>query len=259
MNTISLSELALDVIKGYTELTVGSGSVSVPYFNNNTTRTRMALRVHVGKGSPSDIREELETVLVKNHVDRNTVSGEILKKLLTDNNLGIDCSAYAYYILDAESRYRGLGHINRRLKFIRSYGPLGKMMSYLRPVENCDVRTFAHDSNSRSIQIADAKPGDLVTMTDGPEGADRNHVLIVTSVVTENGVLKKLLYTHAVAYPEDGLYGTGIKYGSIEITNPAGLLTDQTWTESGTAEKAAIIVARARKSKTDIRRLKWFD
>jgi len=258
MQTTSLSELSLDVIKEYTHLKIGTGEASVPYFNNKTTRTRMALRVHIGKGNPKDIREELETVLVKNHVARDTVSGDVLKKLLVENNLGVDCSAYAYYILDAESRYRGLGHINRRLKFIHAYGPLGKLMSRLRPAENCDVRTFAHDNNSRIVKLMDTKPGDLITMTDGPEGIDRNHVLIVTSIDTENGALVKFSYTHTVAYPADGLMGTGIKTGSITITNPAGTLTEQTWSESGTSEGAATILARAQKSKTDIRRLKWF-
>ncbi|HEX7724118.1 MAG TPA: hypothetical protein VF438_00030 [Candidatus Paceibacterota bacterium] len=259
MQTISLSELALDVIKAYTHLTIGSGDTSVPYFNNKTKRTRMALRVHIGKGSPADIREELETVLLKNHIARDTVSGEVMKKLLVENNLGIDCSAYAYYILDAESRYRGLGHINRRLTFVRSQSPLGKMRSYLRPAENCDVRTLAHDKNTRMVKVTDIQPGDMITMTDGPEGPERDHVLIVSSIDTENGILKKFSYTHAIAYPADGLMGTGIKFGAVTITNSAGALTDQQWTESGTSEGAAGIVARMQKSKTDIRRLKWFD
>lgn len=258
MNTNRLSQLAFDVIDAYTHLKIGAAEASVPYFNNKTTRARMTFRVYIGKGSPRDVHEELQTVMVKHHIATDGVTSEMLKKLLVDENLGIDCSAYAYYILDAESRYRGLGHINRRLRFIRSHGPLGKMMCYLRPVENCDVKTFASDFNSRSINLSDVQPGDLVVMTDGPEGPERNHILVVTSAQRTEAGMMKIDYTHAVAYPEDGRFGTGIKSGTIEVASPDKPITEQAWSESGSVEGAATILARARKSKIEIHRLKWF-
>lgn len=267
METKSLSDQALSVAQEYARLTVGTAASPIPYFNNRVMRRRMTLRTYVGKGSPRDIREEVETLLVKQHVSREAVTDSILQKLLVDNNLGIDCSGFVYYMMDAECLKRGHGHLNRRLKFLRSKGPIGKMMSYLRPAENTDVKTFASDANTRSIEVAHTKPGDLITMTDGPDGADRNHILIVTRVDYENtgggSVAKKAYYTHAIAYPEDGLYGTGVKEGVIEIVSHAGKITDQVWSEGTTLETATTdgarrIFERAQKSQTELRRLKWF-
>jgi hypothetical protein len=176
---------------------------------------------------------------------------------MVDAGLGIDCSAFAYYILDAESRARGYGHLNRRINFIKRYGPVGKMMCYLRPAENCDVKTFASDTNTRAVDLGAVKPADMVTMTDGPDGDDRNHILVITSVDYEDGQPKRLRYAHAIAYPEDGLYHTGVKEGVIDIAIPGAPLADQIWSESGSTDKAAAIFARARASRTELRRLKW--
>jgi hypothetical protein len=257
-NADRLSPLAIEVIDAYQHLKIGAAEASVPYFNNKTTRARMTFRVYIGKGSPQDVHEELQTVMIKHHIAKDAATSDMLKKMLVDENIGIDCSAYAYYILDAESRYRGLGHINRRLKFIRSNGPIGKMRAYLRPAENCDVRTLLNEMNSRPIALTDAKPGDFISMTDGPEGPERDHILVITSAQKTEADMMKIDYTHAVAYPEDGRFNTGIKFGAIEVASPDKPITEQAWTESGSAEKAATILARARRSKTDLRRLKWF-
>ena len=79
----------------------------------------------------------------------------------------------------------------------------------------------------------------------------------------ENSTPKKAYYSHAIAYPEDGLYGTGVKEGVIDIVAAAGKITDQVWNEGAapggaTPEGARRIFERAQKSKTELRRLKWF-
>lgn len=264
METKRLSEPAQQIIAGYRRMRIGTAETTVPYFNNKTVRARMSLRAYVGKGSPKDIREEAEAILVKQHISPEALTADMLSRILADSGLGVDCSAFAYYILDAESRTRGLGHMNRRLRFIRTHGPLGRMFSYLRPAENCDVKTLASDMNSRIVTVNEAKPGDLITMTDGPDGADRNHALVINEIDREggsaggkDGTPLRLRYVHAVAYPEDGRYGTGIKEGVIEVAFPDKAITDQVWSESGSNEKASIIFARAKASKTELRRMKW--
>ena len=132
-----------------------------------------------------------------------------------------------------------------------------KMLSYLRPVENCDVRTLGSDMNSRIVALSDVRPGDMITMVGGPGGDDRNHILVIREVDREDGIPRAIRYSHAVAYPEDGLYGTGIKQGAIEIAFPKEPLTKQIWTEGGSAEKARLIFERAQASVTELRRLKW--
>lgn len=257
METKTLSKDALDVIEGYKSFRVGDAVAPIPYFNNKIAGTRFGERGRVGKGSPRDISDELDIIFHHNRVDKGALTSEVLAKALCDNGLGIDCSAFAYYILDAESRARGFGSLNKRLTFINGGNPVAKMLSYLHPVKNCDVRTLASDVNSRVVPLSDAKPGDMVTMIGGTDGPNRNHILVIHEAVYEDGVPKRLAYSHSIAYPEDGRYGTGVKQGRIDIAYPSQSILDQAWSESGSFEKAARIHERAKTSQTELRRLKW--
>jgi hypothetical protein len=258
MATKTLTPQALSIIDSYLHFKIdpriNSAECSIPYFNNKTIKARAALRSVSGKGSPQEIREEVQALLIKDHVDPTTVTGEDLKRVLTDNNIGIDCSAFAYYILNAESLDLGRGSIKKRIRFSGATGLIGKIRCALRPIENFDVMTFADGRNSLAVSLKDVRPGDIVTMIDGPEGGERNHILVVHRVDyadsdAEKNAPTKIHYSHAVAYPEDGVYGTGIKQGIIEIARPEGPLAEQTWTERA-------LFARAQKSKTELRCLK---
>lgn len=257
MTTSNLSPEALSVIDRYLRFRIGEAVCSVPYFNNKTTRSRMTMRTFVGKGSPDDILDETKSLLIKQHLDPSVLTGEALKKLLTESNIGIDCSAFAYYALDAESDHAGMGPLESKLEFVNCTGILGKMRCSLRPAENCDVATFAADANSQVVSLKDAKPGDIITMTGGTDGGERDHILVVHQVDGESDAIVRIHYSHALAYPQDGIYGTGVKQGTIQITSPDKSLTDQLWIEGDTEGDSNPIYIRATKSKTELRRLKW--
>jgi hypothetical protein len=89
------------------------------------------------------------------------------------------------------------------------------------------------------------------------EGNERNHILVIHQVEYQNFIPYKIHYSHAVAYPEDGIYGTGIKQGTIEISDIHKPITEQIWIENGKQGEANRIFVRAQKSKTEVRRLKW--
>lgn len=257
MNSKTLSNQALKAIDSYRHFRIANAVTDVPYFNNKTIRARFSERTRVGKGNAADILEELKIILVKNHVNADVLADESLKKLLVENNLGIDCSALAYYVLDAENEARGHGRLNRNMTFIKGGNPIAKMLSYLRPVQNCDVKTFASDINSRVVTLKKARPGDFITILGGSDGDDRNHILVIHEIDYENDSPKTIHYSHAIAYPEDGRYGSGIKQGKIEIAFADEPLTKQVWTEEGSPEKARSIFERALASTTELRRLKW--
>lgn len=250
----------MSVIDAYKHFKVGVAVASIPYFNNKTIRRRGGLRVMVGKGSPKDIQEEVSAIAVKQHVSLNTLADESLKKFLVDNAIGIDCSAFSYYILEAESVARGQNKLNKHISYVHAHGPMSKMKAHLRPVENCGVSTLAAEANSRVVNISEVKPGDFISMLSGIEEAERNHILVIHAVDYDNEVPVKIYYSHAISYPEDGIYGSGIKQGTISITDPKLDLFNQKWTEGGNADfdpYADRIKARARSSKTELRRLKW--
>ncbi len=270
MNTKILSNRALSIIDQYRHFTVGTTTTSVPYFNNKTARSRIALRTFIGKGSPKEIFEEVESIMTRDHLPSDQLSDKTLKKILIDRNIGIDCSGFAYYILNAESQELGRGTIDKHLSFINCTSIIGKIRCSLRPIENCDVATLAHDKNSLLVPIDLIKPGDMITMagqsvTNQPTADrsieifdnERDHILVIHQIDYQNFTPFKLYYSHAVAYPEDGIYGTGIRQGTIQIADMRRPITNALWDENGRTGENNRLFIRATKSKTEVRRLKW--
>jgi hypothetical protein len=254
MNTKTLSNRAMSIIDQYEKFHIENAICSVPYFNNKTRGSRLALRAYIGKGSPEEIYDETLTIILKNRMDPKSLSDSDIKKILTDKNIGIDCSGYVYHILNAEFRERGLGTIDKHIHFTECSGVLGKIKCSLRPVENCGVKTFANNKNSKIMSIKDIQPGDLITMLDNENGV-RDHVLIIKAVDYQNFIPTKIYYSHAIAYPEDGIYGTGIKNGMIEIVDINKPITDQHWSATNNSENTMRLLDRARTSLTEIRHL----
>jgi hypothetical protein len=261
MNTRTLSKRATSVIEQYQNFRMGQAVCSVPYYNNKVNRARMALRPYIGKGSPKEIFDEIEGMLVKNKIDPNTLDSENLKKLLRESGIGIDCSGFAYYVLNAESEETGHGSISRRLHFIKCHGLVGKIRCKFRPIENCDVATLADDKNSTAIPVTQIQPGDFITMLGSADSSaldisERDHVAVIYQIDYQNMIPARLHYSHAISYPEDGLYGSGIKQGMIDILYPDKSIIDQVWREGEQTGVTNHLFAKAQKSKTDVRRLK---
>lgn len=262
MNTKVISDQSLTMINQYRNFHIDSAICSVPYYNNRVAGRRAALRVEVGKGSPKDIYEELKHIFLKNKVDTKLLTSESLKKIMVENNIGIDCSGFAYYVLNEESLSRKKGSLDRRLNFIRANNILTRFIAKFKPQTNVDVLTLADNRNSKIISIKDAQVGDIITMVGGAEGGERNHILIINQIEYQNFIPVTLHYVHAIAWPTDGEYGHGIHEGKIELTNLEKKLTEQRWIElekdSSANADENYTFSRARQSTTELRRLNWF-
>ena len=127
----------------------------------------------------------------------------------------------------------------------------------MNPVKNIDVETFASDKNSYIVALKEIQPGDMITMTKSQEESSRNHILVIHQVEYQNFVPVKIHYSHSFAYPTDGVYGTGVKQGYIEIVRPDDNVVEQRWLENGKEGEDNRIFQRALKSKTELRRLRW--
>ncbi len=230
----------------------------MPYFNNKTKARRAGLRVEVGKGSPKEIHDELKDIALINKIDLNNLDGVSTKKLLVDNNIGIDCSGFAYYVLNEESIARGKGTLDKYLYFVKASNFITRLIVKFKPQTNTDVVTLADDRNSKYILLRDVEVGDMITMVGGPEGGERNHILIINQIEYQNFVPVVLHYAHSVAWPTDGEYGHGLHKGIIEITDINKGITEQRWIELEKTGEENYTFMRALKSKTEVRRLRWF-
>jgi len=141
-------------------------------------------------------------------------------------------------------------------------GIIGKIRCLLRPVENCNVSTFANNKNSNVVKIKDVLPGDIITMIGKSEtkpmgNKNYDHILIIEKVDYENEKPKTIHYIHAISYPEDGLYGSGIKKGQIGIVNENGSIAENNWIENGRTDASNPLFSRAKISQTEIRRMNF--
>ena len=261
MNTKTLSPRGLSVINQYIHFKIGNAIAPVPYFNNKTVRARAALRVNIGKGSPKEIFEEIRDIATKENLNIDRLTNEEISSIMKKNHLGIDCSGFAYYVLNAESVEMDKGPLEKHLHFIQCHGFFGKIACAFRPVENCGVATFAHDHNSRVLPLKETQPGDIITITTkniDSNQTDRNHILVIHQVEYQNFLPITLHYSHAIFYPTDGVPGGGIKQGIIEIVDAEKSLVEARWIENSLEWKSNPLFARSQISLTELRRLRWF-
>lgn len=259
MNTKFLSDKAISIIDQYKNFKIGNAICSIPYYNNRYRGGRAKLRVENGKGSPKEIFEEVEQILLREKIDVKNISSEELKKILVLHDIGIDCSGYAYYILNTESISLGKGSIDKHLSFPFSKGLFGKIRSMIRPIENTNVETLASDKNSHIIQIKDVKVGDIITLQKNSGGGERNHILVVYQVEYQNFIPIKIHYTHSIAWPSHGEFNHGINDGVIEILNIEKNITEQNWIESNKTGNENYTYMGAKSSITELRRLNFFN
>ncbi len=255
MNTKIISDSAISIINQYKNFQVGNAVCSVPYYNNKVKGVRGGLRVEVGKGSPKEIYEEVKMILIKEKVAETEINSEQLKKTLVDNNIGIDCSGFAYYILNEESKSRGKGSLDKHIHFIRAKNILAKFVARFKPEANVDVVTFADNKNSRIVPLEQVECGDMITMASSTNNGERNHILIISQIEYQNFKPITLHYVHAVTWPTDGEYGHGIHEGRIEIIDTNKSLTEQRWVENDKTGPENYTATRAQNSQTELRRL----
>lgn len=243
----ALNPQAEQVIAHFEALNIGGKTVCCPYFNNKKVGVRAGLRVLVGKGSPQEIEEEAKILAIKKRVDLATLGEQALRAFLIDEKLGIDCSAFAYYVLEAEYRARGNALRIRPL----SNSPLRRMIAAWRPIENINVKTLAADINSHEIALSEVQAGDLIVLLGTGDAHDLDHVLVVESV--DNNTLQ---YVHSLWWKSDGKYGGRIRHGQIHMTDPTKPLAQQQWEEDGKSDDANETFWRAKgANRLQIRRI----
>jgi hypothetical protein len=226
----------------------GVENVRCPYFNCSRKNYRGQIRGLIGKGSPEEIVEEAKILSIQYHHGlfdkeghccihgddcRAGVPAEAIRHFLIDNDIGIDCSGFAAYVLLAH--FKEARHVNIAGKFF--FWPrknfIRRLIAKLRPIENMSVKVFAKNENTDklfdgrgAVDFHKIIPGDIVIMLETGPRKTRNHILVVTAC---DGTTVE--YVHARAWSIEGKYGHGIARGKISVVKPGGNLLEQTWTE----------------------------
>mgnify|MGYP001573168710 FL=1 len=219
---------------------------------------RGGLRVLIGKGTPDDIAQEAKIIGMREHTDIQKFSDEELKRFLMDHRIGIDCSGFAYYVLDAELAAKINRPLASVLKFPEIKNPLRKLLTRFRTPEHTSVAVLAHEKNSKEITLDDVRPGDMIVLEDIGMGNQRDHVLLVHDVIRdEKNTLSELGYTHSFQWSTDGKYAHGVRQGRVRIHDISQTLIHQTWEEQEKTGETNETFLHAQKARTvAIRRLR---
>jgi hypothetical protein len=246
-----VSTEAQAVIDAYTRLPIGAGC-STPYYNNRRGKIRGGLNAAIGKGTPKEICDEVQILSLRRNISLRKTSSDDLKRFLVEEGIGIDCSGFAFHVLNAESKARGHGALFPHLVIKKNI--IRRILSRLRPASNVGVGTLSMDENSTPIEYADVEAGDFFSIIGSGPDHTYNHIMVVTKV---NGNV--ISYSHSYAWPSDGKYGHGIKNGIITIIDPKKPITEQQWNESGETGQSNYTLQNALGArKVLIRRLNCF-
>lgn len=218
-----LSEKAFEVIDKYSHLNIGNVKVRAPYFMN-LKGERAGLRVMVGKGTVDEIELEVKIWAQLKGFDITKATEEQIRKFMMERSIGIDCSGFASYIINAELESRGMRSLQSYLKY-KDNSLFAKIRRFLRPIENIGADLMTSDLNCKKIKkLNNVKPLDLIRAKGKQKNA--HHVAVITKVEREDGEVKVIEYAHSHRFYENQ---NGIRIGKIIIKDINGELKDQKW------------------------------
>lgn len=213
----TLPEQAQKLADRYFHITVQGTDAACPYHIN--TNLRSTNRALVGKGTPEEIETAAELFFKRYALTVTPGDSQELRTFLESCGIGVDCSGFTTWILDAMTQT----NLQRRLwQCLTIPGLRGKIVRTLRPVQNISARLLTNQHNSTPVtDIRTIRPGDLLRVSNG------NHVVIISEVGTnESGEACYFQY-----YQSSCMYGSdsGVRSGYTQITHPHGYLKDQHW------------------------------
>ncbi len=251
----TLHEETKQMIRAYANLAIGQVHVRTPYMNNRRLGLRGALGVLVGKGTPTEIEEEVVIMALKEHINLNDLTPELATRFLIDHKLGVDCSGYAFHLLETELYARHKKKLSHVIHLPLIKNPFRRIFAKMQCVKNVGVRTLAHAKNSAPVLLKNIQAGDMIVALQIKKDPARHHLLLVTDVVADN-YITEIRYTHSPEWTIGGQYGHGVRSGLIRVTNLEKPLLAQIWEEGGmTVEENGTYLEYASAETIDIRRL----
>ena len=210
--TIETNKALKDLFYEYTHLSLGGKEIVCPYWMNKLGK--VVFGPGGGKGKPKEIIEFTKTEAENKKIDLGKLTADEIISFMKKNRIGIDCSGFVFWLLDALDLEKGGNGISDDIP-----GSQGKFIK-----TRASAKMLTNDEVSFSIeQAGQIQPGDMLRFRGG------NHLAVVLSTVKENNQIKEIVYGHSSsnAYSEQ----SGVHEGKILIINPKLSLRQQKWEE----------------------------
>lgn len=161
-------------------LPLGGKRVPTPYRRNEIGSLQKISPEFQGKSSPEVLRETTERLAKEQGFDLNKASVEEIRNFMMKNKLGIDCSGFAYRVLNQLAE-------KTKKKPLTSFG--------FPHVGRANVAKLTDPKFTKEISLQEIKPGDLLKMN---SAGDILHCLVITK---REGNVVKYIHSSSVTKP----------------------------------------------------------
>lgn len=207
---IESSRALQEMFYKYTHLPIGEKEIRCPYWRN-----RLPLGItgpFSGKGRSEQIIEATRLAAKKATVDLYQMSEEEILAFMKRKKIGVDCSGFVFWMLNALDKERGGRGI---ADFIPRF-----------PGTLAERQASADKLTSKQLsfpveKINEIQMGDMIRLHGG------RHIAIVLRIVRDSGKTREIEYAHS----SERTTMQGVHSALIRITNLEGGLADQEWEE----------------------------
>ncbi len=210
----------------YVDFRIDNRKITIPY---SIVRSRFQLWNTLGKPTVEQIKNNLNIVAQREGAVLELMSAQEITGFMKKHKLGIECSGYAYHLLDKalqkslsalkeKQQKRALKHCFYRQGLT---GLWDRLFYLVNPVRRVSADKMTNDDFTSPIsRVKDVRPGDLIRLT--PEKWRGKHVAVVIAVNDSN-----IIYTHSSRYTEQ----EGPHYAQIMIKDKEKGIGAQDWQE----------------------------
>lgn len=192
-------------LKKFFNFKVFGKNVTIPYWINKLDKEIYG--PYGGKGTPEEILEATRKAAEAAKINLHKASLEEIHAFMKQNSIGLDCSGFAYQILDFLDHQKGGDGLENSV--IGVGGGMG--------IRKTNADSLTNNTNTLPVEdYLQVKAGDLLRLDGG------GHVAVIVK-----SQKKEIVYAHISAKTKI----EGIHLGKIEIIDQKRGLEDQIWSE----------------------------
>lgn len=202
-----------DIFYLYTHLLLGGKEIVCPYWMDCSKKLKHG--PGGGKASPQELVNLTELKAREKKIDLSTLNEREIVLFMKKNRLGVDCSGFAFWMLNALDLERGGNGIADDIP--NSEGRYIKIRASTKMLTDGGVSFFVK-------KIKWIKPGDMIRLGGG------HHLAVVMEIGKDKGGnIKKIIYAHSSSPFYTVI--SGVHKESIIIKDVEKSLQEQEWQE----------------------------
>lgn len=231
------SEALQNLFQQYSRLPIGGKEIVCPYWMNKLTSGIFG--PGGGKGRPEQIVEIVNKEAENACFDLAKASEEEITAFMRTRRIGVDCSGFAFWMLDALCKEKG----NKSLVDLIPEASGGFAGS------KANVKLLTSDKFASRIDLSAVQVGDMIRHRGG------KHLMVILSIERDDeGSVWKITYAHS----SDRTEITGVHLGVIDVVYPQKTLAEQLWQEKN-AEGDSYLIDYLQESGDGLYRLLLFN